>query len=329
MDTHHPDSNPGTNASTVVVVYNPVKVDEEALRAHVDAQAPESAQITWVETTPEDAGFSQASAAVEQGADLVLAAGGDGTVRLVASALSGTGVALGILPAGTGNLLARNLNLPLDLGEAAQRIFGGADSVIDMCEARLEFADGSSDQMRFAVMAGVGADAQMIENTDEDLKGRIGQAAYLPAVLRALGGGNRVKATFTFDDERVTRKRLHTLIIGNCGDVYSHVPLLPHAQPDDGKLDLVVIAPRSAFGWLRISATIAVNTLVRLWNRDPRNVDNQMNVPRPPNAMTYEKGEHVTVDFEAPEIFEVDGDPVGRVRAAEIQILPSALVVRM
>ena len=324
METQQPDR----ALDKIVVVYNPVKVDVKQLQVHVSAQAPASTHIEWVETTPEDAGYSQACDAVRKGADMVVAAGGDGTVRLVASALAETGVVLGILPAGTGNLLARNLNLSLEPEAAARRLVSGADSIIDMCEAELTRMDGSTETMRFAVMAGVGADAQMIENTDEDLKGRIGQVAYLPAVLRALGGGNSVEATFTFDNQRVEKKRLHTLIIGNCGDVYSNVPLLPHARPDDGRLDLVVIAPRSAFGWLRISASIAMNTLVRLWNRDPRNARNQMNVPRPPNALTYEKGKRVSVTFAAPEIFEVDGDPVGRVSAATVNIMPAALVVR-
>ncbi|WP_165165217.1 diacylglycerol/lipid kinase family protein [Corynebacterium qintianiae] len=321
METQHREK--------VVVVFNPAKVDEDELRELVTAQAPASARVEWVETTPEDSGYAQATAAAQSGASLVLAAGGDGTVRLVASALTGTGVALGVIPAGTGNLLARNLDLPLSLSDSVRRALHGRDSTIDVCEARLHWADRSNDVMRFVVMAGVGADAQMIEHTDENLKRRVGPLAYIPGVLRALGGGNNVTVTFTFDGQRVAKKRLHTLIIGNCGDVYSNVPLLPHAVPDDGKLDLVAIAPRGIFGWLRIGGDIVVNTLVRLWNRDPRNVDNQMRVPRPPNALTYDKGERVTIEFDSPEVFEVDGDPVGRVRAAEIEIKPGALVVRV
>lgn len=284
--------------------------------------------MEWVETTPEDSGYAQATAAAQAGAHLVLAAGGDGTVRLVASALTGTGVALGVIPAGTGNLLARNMNMSLGMADSVKRAFHGADTTIDVCEARLHREDGSTDVMRFTVMAGVGADAHMVEHTNEGLKKRVGPAAYVPGVFRALSGGNNVKATFTFDGERVARKRLHTLIIGNCGDVYSNVPLLPNAVPDDGALDLVVIAPRGVIGWLRIAGDILANTVVRLWNRDPRNVDNQMMVPRPPNALTYEKGKHVTVEFASPEVFEVDGDPAGLVRAAEVEIKPAALVLR-
>lgn len=312
-----------------MVVFNPAKVDEDHLRACVTARVPRGARVTWAPTTPEDPGYGQAVAAVEGAAGLVIAAGGDGTVRLVASALCGTGVPMGIVPVGTGNLLARNLDLPLDEDAAVERAFRGSDSTIDMCEARLARADGTTSTMRFAVMAGVGLDAQMAGNTDEGLKRRFGPLAYVPTVLRSLGGGNSVEATFAFDGKRVVRKRLHTLIIGNCGDVFSNVPLLPLAKPDDGALDLVVIAPRGVFGWLRIGAALGINTLVRLWNRDPRNRDSQMNVPRPPNALSYGNGRRVAVEFSRPETFEVDGDPVGRVSAAEVDILPAALVVRM
>ncbi|AWB83976.1 diacylglycerol/lipid kinase family protein [Corynebacterium liangguodongii] len=313
----------GQHRDLVVVVYNPAKVDEGSLRAAVGAQAPLTARVEWVATTPEDSGYAQAAAAAQAGAVLVIAAGGDGTVRLVASALAGSGVALGIVPAGTGNLLARNLALDLGLEASVARAFHGRDRRIDVCEARLHRADRSTDVMRFVVMAGVGADAEMIEHTDEDLKERIGPAAYVPGVVRALRGGNNVRATFSFDGERVAKKRLHTLIIGNCGDVYSHVPLLPNARPDDGKLDLVTIAPRGPLGWARVAALVAGNTVLRLVGRG-----SHLFTPRPPNAMTFESGERVTIEFGSPEIFEVDGDTIGRVRAAEIDILAGALVVR-
>ena len=117
MDSQHRDK--------AVVVYNPAKVNERALRSLVSTHAPADMRIEWVETTPEDSGYAQATAAAQAGASVVLAAGGDGTVRLVASALASTGVALGIIPAGTGNLLARNLALSLDLEDSVKRAFYG------------------------------------------------------------------------------------------------------------------------------------------------------------------------------------------------------------
>ncbi|MDN5727127.1 MAG: NAD(+)/NADH kinase, partial [Propionibacteriales bacterium] len=98
------------------MVYNPVKVDLEVLQAAVEAAEATSGYepTIWLETSKEDPGTSMASDAVDQGATVVLAAGGDGTVRAVAEGLRGTDVPLALLPSGTGNLLARNLELTLD-----------------------------------------------------------------------------------------------------------------------------------------------------------------------------------------------------------------------
>src|SRR4051812_27004958 len=98
------------------VVYNPIKVDLDALRASVDAAAREAGwgESRWYETSEEDPGVGEAKQAVDEGAEIVLAPGGDGTIRAVAEGLHKTGVPIALLPSGTGNLLARNLDLALD-----------------------------------------------------------------------------------------------------------------------------------------------------------------------------------------------------------------------
>ena len=110
----------------VVVVVNPTKVDVDEVRGDLEAAAAEAGLGTprLVETTEDDPGFGQTRDAVRDGASLVCALGGDGTVRAVAQELVGTGIPLGLLPGGTGNLLARNLGLPIDsLTEAAAAAF--------------------------------------------------------------------------------------------------------------------------------------------------------------------------------------------------------------
>src|ERR1041384_600501 len=117
------------------VVYNPTKVDLPELRAAVALAESEAgwAKSIWIETSEEDPGTGQAREAVEQGADVVIAAGGDGTVRAVAEGLHESGIPLALLPAGTGNLLARNMDLTLDdMPDSVRTAFTGKDRRIDL-----------------------------------------------------------------------------------------------------------------------------------------------------------------------------------------------------
>src|SRR6476620_7869287 len=197
------------------VVYNPLRVDDlDGTKAIVARICAESgwADATWIETTAEETGEKQAREAVEAGADVVASLGGDGTVRAVASALVGTDVALGLLPGGTGNLLARNLDLPIDsLEEAAEALVTGSDRRIDVGLVRVGDApieprrsratpDGGPEvdegEEVFLVMAGLGLDGQVMAETNEKVKAVVGWVAYVFAAFRQLfGRGFRVDVT--------------------------------------------------------------------------------------------------------------------------------------
>lgn len=307
--------------SATVVVYNPAKIDESTLRSHVERYAPQSRRIEWVETTPDDSGEAEAAAVSQPGVELVLVAGGDGTVRQIAAALAGLRIALGIIPTGTGNLLARNLRLDLDLEASVKRAFNGERMLIDVCRAKLSRPDGTNERLGFVVMAGVGLDAQMIEYTDEGLKKRIGPLAYVSGIARSLRGGNRIKATYTVDGERTRSTRLHTLIFGNCGELINEIPLFPEARPDDGLLYAVGMAPRGPIGWVKIGLNLVANKVARMRGRETDRA--AVNFA----DLTYSEGQHAHVTFENPEIFEIDGDPVGEVIAVEIEVESGALKV--
>ena len=180
----------------VGIVWNPSKTTryelENALEKAFERVLTGTAEVrvSWHETGEDDPGLGAARGAVEAGADVVLAAGGDGTVRAVAEHLaeSGARAELGIIPLGTGNLLARNLGVPLkDLTAAFERALTGEAIPLDIGWARLA-VDGETDGKRyaFAVMAGFGIDAHMITETDDDLKDRAGWLAYVESLGRAL-----------------------------------------------------------------------------------------------------------------------------------------------
>ncbi|WP_353988646.1 diacylglycerol/lipid kinase family protein [Ruicaihuangia caeni] len=314
----------GTRAAVIV---NPSKVDAEALRAAVEQheQAEGWQPSLWIETTVEDPGSGQVRRALDEQVALVIAAGGDGTVRAAAAALRDSGVPLAIVPAGTGNLLARNLELPLGDPAAAVRVaFTGTERAIDLGIIDAERVDGEVDQFVFLVMAGVGLDAQMVANTNPQLKAKVGWLAYVDAIARSLRSGSRVRLRYRLDTNPDRAMTAHTVLIGNCGMLPGNIALLPDAEIDDGRLDVVALAPRGFRGWLRIwSRVVWENGLLRRTQVGRWIVGET----KPIRALRYLTGERFIARFPHPEEFEVDGDPAGEVVALRATVDHQALAV--
>lgn len=236
------------------LVYNPVKVDLERVKAAVSRAEADAgwAETLWFETSVEDPGAGQTREALAAGVDVVIAAGGDGTVRVVAEALRGSDASLALLPSGTGNLLARNLNLTLDdIDNSLAVAFSGKDRAIDIGLIDIETAKGR-DHRAYVVMAGLGLDAKMLANTDDDLKKRAGWLAYVDALRKALLDKNQLEFRYRLDDSKTRRVRAHTIIVGNCGALPANILLLPDAAVDDGEFDIVLLRPEGFFGWVQI-----------------------------------------------------------------------------
>ena len=190
--------------------------------------------------------------AVAERVDLVIVAGGDGTVRVVADGLANSGIPLGIVPEGTANLLALNLDLPTDEQAALEVAVHGTERTIDLVKLVL---DGERVE-QFAVMAGAGLDAMIMDETDPELKSKIGTAAYFLAVGKALGR-LPIKARIRRDQQRHSARRNAMLIlIGNVGLIAPGLVLIPRAKPDDGLFEIVVASPRRWRDWLRVAARL-------------------------------------------------------------------------
>ncbi|WP_342319699.1 diacylglycerol/lipid kinase family protein [Corynebacterium mayonis] len=323
------------SVGAVLVVYNPVKVDQNKLRESVSKHAPPSCRIEWVKTHPENEKAGEISVLSRPDIALVLVAGGDGTVRLIASALAGTGISLGVIPVGTGNLLARNLGMDLGLDASVKRAFKGVDRGIDVCRAKLTRPDGTVDCLGFTVMAGLGLDTGMLENTDERLKKRVGPLAYGQGILRSLAKGSDVSATYTIDGEEKTEATLNTMIFGNCGCLINDFPLLPEAKPDDGVFDVITMAPRGPLGWLNVFGWIGINAATAVVRKLPgthwvkRSRKRNHLLLGGASMLRYARGKRAAVEFSQPHIFELDGDPVGHVVSLVIEVEPKALLVRV
>jgi diacylglycerol kinase family enzyme/membrane-associated phospholipid phosphatase len=295
--------------SRLAVVLNPIKVsDAKAFRRMVNQAAERAGWDTpmWFETSVDDAGRQMTHAALTAGADVVVAAGGDGTVRVVASELARTGVALGILPVGTGNLLARNLALPLQMDTALAVVLSGQDRAIDL----VRMTGDDMDDDHFAVMGGLGLDAAIMQGAPDQLKKRVGWPAYFIAGLRHFRDP-AVKVEITVDDGPTVRYRASTVVVGNVGTLTGGIPLLPDAAPDDGLIDVVVVAPRRFLTWIRL--------LVRVMARRRRTDE----------RLDRKTGRTIVVRAEQPTPRQMDGDACGVGTDITATVEPGVLLVRV
>ncbi len=311
------------------VVVNPVKVDVDALRAAVADAEQEAgwAPSLWLETSVDDPGQGRARAAIAAGATVVIAAGGDGTVRAVAEGMLESGIPLVLVPAGTGNLLARNLSLPMGrMAESVSTAVTGVDHAIDVGLAEITRADGATETHAFVVMVGIGLDARMIAATNPELKKRVGWLAYVEATARIVRDVDAVRVRYTLDGSPERATTVHTLLIGNCGTLPGGVLLLPEAEIDDGMLDVVAMRPRNLWGWMRVGYAVAWENGVLQRSKLGRRI---LAADKTVRALRYFQGRRMTLAFERAEEFEIDGEAMGEVTAIAVRVAPASLVVRV
>lgn len=294
----------------LAVIVNPGNFDDvDVPRAEIFEKCQEAGleEPLWFESDKKDQGCGKAKEAIEQGATVVAALGGDGTVRGVASALLGSNVALGILPGGTGNLLARNLKIPVDdLAEALQIVIDGRDHHIDV--GRVQF--DHDDEELFLVMAGMGLDGETMAKANKTVKSALGWPAYVASGVAGMfhaGFG----ASLSTPDQPPVRQRAASVIVGNCGTLTGGIELMPDARLDDGKLDAVVVSPHGIFGWAAVLAAVV--------SRD--RVGQRRLVRRVSHT--------ITVTCHDPVEAQLDGDAVGRRSRIRARVEPKALKVRI
>jgi diacylglycerol kinase family enzyme len=307
------------------VIYNPARVDLARVQRTVARWETREGweKSLWLATTLETTTSSVVGDATGAGVELVIAAGGDGTVSEVASALRQSGVPLGILPCGTANLLARNLHLPLtNLGAAARIAFTGRDRPIDVGLLSYRLEGGETAVRPYFVMAGFGIDADMVAGTDVLAKKRFGWLAYVSPIVRSAYRTSRASVTWSLDGGTPVSARLHTLIVGNCSTVTAGIRLLPAAELDDGLLD--VLAVRSLIGRDRRRFVTWIAPYQGPIPTTARATDAEGG-----DTFRYRTARTVTMTLHDPATFQADGDLIGSVEWAEFSLDPLAITVRV
>jgi diacylglycerol kinase family enzyme len=258
-------------------------------------------KIELLETRSADAGDGVTRQAVEAGARLVFAVGGDGTVQACAQALAGSQVPLAIVPRGTANLVATALGIPSSLDAALAVGFGQHERRIDLAVA---------DGVTFAAMAGIGLDAAVVGATAAALKGAAGWLGYAMTGVRGLAGA-RTQFEIRLDGGPAIDRQARSVVVGNVGLLPGGFVLLPGAKPDDGLLDVGVLAPAGPFGWPKVAWRILTRS------------------PRDDTVLERFQARRVEIAASTQLPRQADGELIAPAASLTVALAPASLLVRV
>ena len=254
----------------------------------------------WVEVPKSKKAPAQVQRALDDGAELVFAWGGDGMVQRCVGVLAGSGARLAIIPAGTANLFASNLGIPQDIEEAVG---------VGLRGDRHEFDVGRFNGERFAVMAGAGFDAAMIRDSgDGGLKERIGRAAYVWSGSENLRS-KPFRATIEVDGAEWYKGEATCILLGNVGKLVGGVEVFEDARPDDGKLEVGVVTAEGVLDWSRMMGRAVAGSL-----------------GDSPFTQTT-KARDVKVKLSRKVLYELDGGDRTKVKSFKVKVEPRAISV--
>lgn len=253
----------------------------------------------WYEVSKSRKAPGMARKAVENGADLLVLWGGDGTVQRCVDAVAGTPVSLAVMPAGTANLLANNLGIPADLPGALDVALHGDRRPIDV---------GVLNGERFAVMAGAGLDAIIMSEADGSLKDRFGRLAYVWTGARATRA-KAVKLSVKVDGTSWFKGQATCLLLGNMGTLTGGLTAFPGARPDDGLLEVGVVTAQGPVQWARVLGRLAAGNAGRS------------------KLVRTTRGRDVDIKLGRATPYELDGGARSSKRRMRASVEPGAVVV--
>lgn len=285
--------------TTVAVVAHSGKTFGGGLPELRDVLTKEGVDVLWYEVPKSKHAPKAVRRALNKGAEVVLAWGGDGMQQRCIEVLAGTGVPLGILPAGTGNLLATNLDVPTTVAEAVAVALHGDRRALDT---------GLCNGEHFAVMAGAGFDALMIKDADRGLKDRIGRAAYLWTGLRNISAA-QVHGRVKVDGDLFYEGQLSCVLVGNVAKVFAGIEAFDGASPDDGVLEVGVVSASTPVEWTRAVTRVVADRA----ERSP--------------FIDVTSGRRIRVTLKSKLAYEIDGGDRPPTKKLRIDVRPASVTV--
>lgn len=286
----------------IFFILNPAagRSDPEALREAILQRGESSGFSFEIHTTAEDDNLkSVVKQAIEKGASLVVAIGGDGTVSGVANGLVNENVPLGIVPTGTGNVLAREFNIPLDPEKALDLITSSKNTcAIDLMQV---------GEAYYLLNVGIGITSMTIRSTQRDSKRRFGILAYLWSGVKHLLGFQPTRFQLKIDDRSVSTRASEIMITNS--SLFGMEPFHwdTDIEPDDGKIDLCIVRARNLVDYLRVG-----------WGMLPGQRDHRPNV----HCLTIQQGLRLESSPSLP--IQADGEIIGRT-PLELKVRSQAL----
>ncbi len=288
--------------TSVAVIAHSAKVLGDGLGRLRDVLAEQGVtDPIWLEVPKSRKMPARVKEAIKEGADLIFVWGGDGSVQRCIDAAVGSPVTLAILPAGTANLLANNLGIPIDLEQAVDVGLHGDDHTIDV---------GKINGEHFVVMAGIGLDALMIRDADSEMKDRLGRVAYIWSGARHIRS-TPIRTTVRIDGHTWFDDNATCVLIANVGSIGGGITAFDHASPDDGKLDVAVMTAEGAWQWLRILTRASIghaekSPLVQMTQAAKIRVDTRKRLP-----------------------YELDGGARTKTNKLRVRVVPHAVTIRV
>ena len=241
-----------------------------------------------------------ASEAASQGFERVIVAGGDGTISQAINGLAESGLPLGIIPLGTGNVLAHDLGIPSNnIAKALEIIGAGKIREVDLARA---------DGRRFVLMAGFGFDAAVVDSVSPKIKDIWGTMAYAPAIIEHLVKYTPTQFRLTLDDDVAYETEAFAVVVANCGTYAYSFKIAPEAVFDDGLLDVIVFEKGPGATFRLIGQCLSSVFQTKIAGLDA----------------TYFKSSRVRVESDPPVKMQIDGDVSGE-SGVEIDIFPKSL----
>ena len=292
-------------SSKIYLIFNPVsgQGDAAAQRTFVEHTLSASLDVTVLETTPEASAEMLTEQALAEGAEGVVASGGDGTVSAVAGKLVGTGIPLGIVPRGTANAIAAAFGISDDLASACETILTGTPRQIDV---------GICNGKPLLLLAGVGLEADVISQANRQLKNKIGAAAYILSAFRRVRELNSFRATLETHD-RIISFDAAGITVANAAPATSVLAQGPSdVVPFDGLLDVTIFAPEGAGSAIAASYDLFQTAMNK---RSSKRED-----------IGYFRCQALTIETDEPQSVVLDGEIIGET-PIEIRCIPKGLVL--